>query len=112
MGWTVLAQVSIELPKATKDWQTKSISKYIVGYGGYDKPYNFSQGIRWIGFELAGNKGVDYAILDGVKEYILDMLSKPDRNGKMKDLKGLTIIANEFAETGSDGYCYDGDDPQ
>lgn len=59
----------------------------------------FSSDEKNIWFQLIGNKMIDYAVLDRIKELLL----------KKKKVSAFSIFANEFVES-SDGYDFDSEE--
>lgn len=110
MGWTVISKVSIEFPKDTnrlvfevfekmKKMNDKEKNTNIF----YDlKKYTTTQPEKYggdIGFEMSGNKGINYEPLDEIKSFILKKLK-----GKLK--VGFAISGQEFCES-MDNYFYE-----
>jgi len=93
MGWEVIAFCNIDsLDKPFTQKQLEKIKEMVVSFNGFNIELNGD----YIGFTLSGNKGVDYKILDKIKEFLL--------KGDMK----FSIRTGEYSETGN-GYWFDTD---
>jgi hypothetical protein len=110
MGWTVISKVSIEFPKDSNgllkqvyEKMEKMNDKNNDDNIFYDlNKYEPIQSEKYggqIGFEMSGNKGIDYEPLDEIKYFILKKLK-----GKLK--VGFSISGQEFCEA-HDGYYYE-----
>lgn len=110
MGWTVISKVDIEFPKDTTELLNEVFEKMKkmndkikneIIFSDLQK-YEFVESDKFggtIGFEMSGNKGINYEPLDEIKSFILKKLK-----GKLK--VGFTISGNEFCEA-HDGYYYE-----
>ena len=110
MGWTVISKVAIEFPKDSNgllkevyekmEKMNDKIKNEII-LSDLQK-YEFMESDKFggtIGFEMSGNKGINYDPLDEIKGFILKKLK-----GKLK--VGFSINGNEFCEA-QDGYYYE-----
>jgi len=94
MGWSVKAYCKVELTKGELDKETKEKIKGIIEKEDSSDILFYRD---CVDFELYGTKGVDYSVMENIKEIL-----------KNKGFE-FTITATEFAET-DDGYYYDSAD--
>lgn len=108
MGWTVIAKGQIEFPIGMEDEIVDQVYAKMEntkhGENG-EVYYNLSKYLSkehggQITFEMSGNKGIDYEPLDEIKSFILEKL-------KGKSKIGFIILANEFMESGDNGFYFE-----
>jgi len=92
MGWYVISFVNIECAQTLAHEDIEQIKTFLKGIEHGD----FQAQNDTCSFMLGGNKGIDYACLDSIKEYL-----------KGKNYR-FSIAAEEFAECGS-GYYFETD---
>ena len=95
MGWEVICSVTVEFAKKLSEMQKKAVkdilNKSKVSY------FNYIEGEDYVTFWFSGNKGIDYEILDIIKNTLT--------------LKVIKITSSEYSETG-EGYYYDIEDEE
>lgn len=112
MGWLVIAKCGIDFPRGTKRSIVDDVWYRLANYKEVYNQQKFYGAFSYISWELDGNKGIDYEMMEEMKTYCLNILGNRDRNGIVKHPIGLTISADEYTNSNSGGWYYNGENEE